>query len=109
MLLEPIPCPETPKVAFAASLGGNGLIKTTSSNRDLVYRDVLTNIGGAYNKETGEAFIHQCLSAAMSGTSKKYLQLMEKPGEKISVCAQTENEKTRLTHTCTLFLARSVD
>ncbi|XP_044062786.1 uncharacterized protein LOC122881098 isoform X1 [Siniperca chuatsi] len=44
---------ETPKVAFAASLGGNGLSKTTSGNKDLVYRDVLTNVGGAYNAETG--------------------------------------------------------
>lgn len=58
-------------MAFAASLGGNGLIKTTSGNRDLVYGDVLTNVGGAYNKETGKAFNHQCPSAAMSGTSKK--------------------------------------
>ncbi|XP_044214013.1 complement C1q tumor necrosis factor-related protein 4-like isoform X2 [Thunnus albacares] len=45
---------ETPKVAFAASLGGNGLQKTTSGNKDLIYRDVLTNVGGAYNAETGE-------------------------------------------------------
>ncbi|XP_061632891.1 heavy metal-binding protein HIP-like [Phyllopteryx taeniolatus] len=44
---------ETPKVAFAASLGGNGIQKTTSGNRDLIYRDVLTNVGGAYNAETG--------------------------------------------------------
>lgn len=45
---------ETPKVAFAASLGGNGMVKTTQGNKDLVYRDVLTNVGGAYNAETGE-------------------------------------------------------
>ncbi|XP_008289959.1 uncharacterized protein LOC103364585 [Stegastes partitus] len=45
---------DTPKVAFAASLGGNGLVKTTSGNKDLVYKDVLTNVGGAYNKDTGE-------------------------------------------------------
>ncbi|XP_037642040.1 heavy metal-binding protein HIP-like [Sebastes umbrosus] len=45
---------ETPKVAFAASLGGNGLVKTTTANKDLIYRDVLTNVGGAYNAETGE-------------------------------------------------------
>ncbi|XP_074539248.1 complement C1q-like protein 3 [Halichoeres trimaculatus] len=44
---------ETPKVAFAASLGGNGLVKTTSGNKDLIYREVLTNVGGAYNPETG--------------------------------------------------------
>ncbi|XP_065813694.1 complement C1q-like protein 4 [Labrus bergylta] len=44
---------ETPKVAFAASLGGNGLVKTTTGNKDLIYRDVLTNVGGAYNSETG--------------------------------------------------------
>ncbi|XP_070767818.1 complement C1q-like protein 4 [Enoplosus armatus] len=44
---------ETPKVAFAASLGGNGLLKTTSGNKDLVYRDILTNVGGAYNADTG--------------------------------------------------------
>ncbi|XP_068586075.1 complement C1q tumor necrosis factor-related protein 4-like [Cebidichthys violaceus] len=45
---------ETPKVAFAASLGGNGVVKTTTGNKDLVYKDVLTNVGGAYNAETGE-------------------------------------------------------
>jgi len=42
------------KVAFAVSLGGNGLQKTTSGNKDLIYRDVLTNVGNAYNSETGE-------------------------------------------------------
>merc|ERR1719228_2407894 len=42
------------KVAFAASLGGNGLQKTTTGNKDLIYRDVLTNVGNAYNAETGE-------------------------------------------------------
>uniref|UniRef100_A0A8C3AJA5 C1q domain-containing protein n=1 Tax=Cyclopterus lumpus TaxID=8103 RepID=A0A8C3AJA5_CYCLU len=47
-------CTETPKVAFAASLGGNGLLKTTSGNKNLVYKDVLTNVGGSYNAETGE-------------------------------------------------------
>ncbi|KAJ3597721.1 hypothetical protein NHX12_001238 [Muraenolepis orangiensis] len=44
----------TPKVAFAASLGGNGMLKTTNGNVDLIYREVLTNVGGAYNAETGE-------------------------------------------------------
>lgn len=48
-------CTETPKIAFAASLGGNGVQKTTSGNKDLIYRDVLTNVGGAYNAETGQA------------------------------------------------------
>ncbi|KAK0149652.1 Complement C1q tumor necrosis factor-related protein 4 [Merluccius polli] len=43
-----------PKVAFAASLGGNGMKKTTTGNVDLIYREVLTNVGGAYNAETGE-------------------------------------------------------
>uniref|UniRef100_A0A3B4A566 C1q domain-containing protein n=1 Tax=Periophthalmus magnuspinnatus TaxID=409849 RepID=A0A3B4A566_9GOBI len=47
------PVSEIPKVAFAASLGGNGLQKTTSGSKDLIYRDVLTNIGQAYNPETG--------------------------------------------------------
>ncbi|XP_053183326.1 complement C1q-like protein 4 [Scomber japonicus] len=45
---------ETPKVAFTASLGGDGLQKTTTGNMDLVYREVLTNVGEAYNTETGE-------------------------------------------------------
>ncbi|KAM4600360.1 complement C1q tumor necrosis factor-related protein 4-like [Polymixia lowei] len=45
---------DTPKVAFAASLGGNGMQKTTSGNKDLIYREVLTNVGGAYNSQTGE-------------------------------------------------------
>ncbi|XP_039972744.1 complement C1q-like protein 2 [Xiphias gladius] len=42
-----------PKVAFAVSLGGNGLQKTTSGSKTLVYKDILTNIGQAYNSETG--------------------------------------------------------
>uniref|UniRef100_A0A668A419 C1q domain-containing protein n=1 Tax=Myripristis murdjan TaxID=586833 RepID=A0A668A419_9TELE len=45
---------QTPKVAFAASLGGNGLQKTTTGNKNLIYKDVLTNVGGAYNSQTGE-------------------------------------------------------
>ncbi|KAI4795480.1 hypothetical protein KUCAC02_031382 [Chaenocephalus aceratus] len=45
---------ETPKVAFAASLGGNGLVKATSGNKNLVYTALLTNVGGAYNANTGE-------------------------------------------------------
>uniref|UniRef100_A0A3P8UM84 C1q domain-containing protein n=1 Tax=Cynoglossus semilaevis TaxID=244447 RepID=A0A3P8UM84_CYNSE len=44
---------DVPKVAFAVSLGGNGLQKSTSGNKKLVYKDVLTNIGQAYNVETG--------------------------------------------------------
>ncbi|KAM4580371.1 complement C1q-like protein 4 [Odontesthes bonariensis] len=44
---------DVPKVAFAASLGGDGLQKTTSGSKDLIYREVLTNVGDAYNSETG--------------------------------------------------------
>uniref|UniRef100_A0A665T658 C1q domain-containing protein n=1 Tax=Echeneis naucrates TaxID=173247 RepID=A0A665T658_ECHNA len=44
---------DVPKVAFAVSLGGNGLQKTTTGNKDLVYKTILTNIGQAYNSETG--------------------------------------------------------
>ncbi|XP_076592753.1 complement C1q-like protein 4 [Chaetodon auriga] len=44
---------EVPKVAFAVSLGGNGLQKTTLGSKALIYKDVLTNIGQAYNSETG--------------------------------------------------------
>ncbi|KAF7647384.1 hypothetical protein LDENG_00173190 [Lucifuga dentata] len=44
---------EVPKVAFAVSLGGNGLQKTTSGSQKLIYKEVLTNVGGAYNSETG--------------------------------------------------------
>lgn len=44
---------DIPKVAFAASLGGNGLQKAGDFNKKLVYREVLTNVGGAYNVETG--------------------------------------------------------
>lgn len=46
--------PDVPKVAFAVSLGGNGLQKTTSGAVKLIYRDVLTDIGQTYNSETGE-------------------------------------------------------
>ncbi|XP_042371717.1 complement C1q-like protein 4, partial [Plectropomus leopardus] len=45
---------EVPKVAFAVSLGGEGLQKTTTGNQPLIYKTVLTNIGQAYNSETGE-------------------------------------------------------
>nr|XP_020473006.1 uncharacterized protein LOC109970047 isoform X2 [Monopterus albus] len=45
---------ETPKVAFAASLGGNGLVKAGFESKNLIYTEVLTNVGGAYNAETGE-------------------------------------------------------
>uniref|UniRef100_A0A3B4XRM1 C1q domain-containing protein n=1 Tax=Seriola lalandi dorsalis TaxID=1841481 RepID=A0A3B4XRM1_SERLL len=44
---------DVPKVAFAVSLGGNGLQKTTSGSKTLVYKTVMTNIGQAYNSETG--------------------------------------------------------
>ncbi|TNM87654.1 hypothetical protein fugu_005876 [Takifugu bimaculatus] len=44
---------DVPKVAFAVSLGGNGLQKTTSGSKTLIYKDILTNIGQAYNSETG--------------------------------------------------------
>lgn len=43
---------DVPKVAFSASLGGNGLVQTKGYQR-LVYKDVITNIGEAYNTETG--------------------------------------------------------
>ncbi|KAF3839020.1 hypothetical protein F7725_017737 [Dissostichus mawsoni] len=43
---------DVPKVAFAVSLGGNGLVKTTSGSKTLIYKDVMTNIGQAYNSET---------------------------------------------------------
>lgn len=51
-------CPlvDVPKVAFAVSLGGNGLQKTTSGSKTLIYKDVLTNIGQAYSSETGRRF-----------------------------------------------------
>uniref|UniRef100_A0A8C6WEE0 C1q domain-containing protein n=1 Tax=Neogobius melanostomus TaxID=47308 RepID=A0A8C6WEE0_9GOBI len=39
-------------VAFTASLGENGLQKTTSGNKNLIYKDVLTNVDSLY-PETG--------------------------------------------------------
>ncbi|XP_040022330.2 complement C1q tumor necrosis factor-related protein 4 isoform X2 [Gasterosteus aculeatus] len=45
---------DTPKVAFAVSLGGNGVVKTTTGSMDLIYKEVLTNVGGAYSDATGE-------------------------------------------------------
>lgn len=45
---------DVPKVAFAVSLGGNGLQKTTSGSKTLIYKEVLTNIGQAYNSDTGQ-------------------------------------------------------
>ncbi|XP_015458789.3 complement C1q-like protein 3 [Astyanax mexicanus] len=44
---------DTPKVAFAASLGSNGIISTKNTFKKLIYKDVLTNVGHAYNPETG--------------------------------------------------------
>uniref|UniRef100_A0AAV2ME43 C1q domain-containing protein n=1 Tax=Knipowitschia caucasica TaxID=637954 RepID=A0AAV2ME43_KNICA len=43
---------DVPKVAFSASLG-DGLQKTTSGNKVLIYRDVMTNEGWSYNPQTG--------------------------------------------------------
>ncbi|XP_030637310.1 complement C1q-like protein 2 [Chanos chanos] len=43
---------ETPRVAFAASLGTNGLMNTKAF-KTLIYKDVLTNVGNAYNPKTG--------------------------------------------------------
>ncbi|KAL7840456.1 hypothetical protein AOLI_G00257790 [Acnodon oligacanthus] len=44
---------EAPKVAFAASLGSDGLVSTKNSHKKLIYKDVLTNVGNAYSPETG--------------------------------------------------------
>ncbi|XP_017559438.2 complement C1q-like protein 2 [Pygocentrus nattereri] len=44
---------EAPKVAFAVSLGSNGLVSTKNSHQKLIYKDVLTNVGNAYSPETG--------------------------------------------------------
>ncbi|XP_076135701.1 complement C1q-like protein 4 [Alosa pseudoharengus] len=44
---------DVPKVAFSASLGGNGGVEAGSFYKKLIYKDVITNIGEAYNKETG--------------------------------------------------------
>ncbi|KPP62930.1 Complement C1q tumor necrosis factor-related protein 4-like [Scleropages formosus] len=44
---------DQPKVAFSASLGGNGARGPFLHSKVLVYRDVITNIGKAYNPETG--------------------------------------------------------
>uniref|UniRef100_A0AAQ4QPY6 C1q domain-containing protein n=2 Tax=Gasterosteus aculeatus aculeatus TaxID=481459 RepID=A0AAQ4QPY6_GASAC len=45
---------DVPKVAFAVSLGGNGLQEATTGRKTLIYKDVMTNIGQAYSSETGE-------------------------------------------------------
>merc|ERR1719309_706911 len=44
---------DVPKVAFAVSLGSDGLEKTTNGNKQLIYKDILTNVGGAYDSDTG--------------------------------------------------------
>ncbi|KAI4879439.1 hypothetical protein NFI96_033894 [Prochilodus magdalenae] len=44
---------EAPKVAFAVSLGSDGLVSSKNSPRKLVYKKVLTNVGSAYSTETG--------------------------------------------------------
>ncbi|XP_063055666.1 complement C1q-like protein 4 [Engraulis encrasicolus] len=45
---------EVPRVAFSASLGGSGMIKTgPGQEKNLIYKDIITNIGDAYNMETG--------------------------------------------------------
>ncbi|XP_030637309.1 complement C1q-like protein 3 [Chanos chanos] len=51
-LKERLNASEIPKVAFAASLGSNGLI-TTKAFKTLIYKDVLTNVGEAYDPKTG--------------------------------------------------------
>ncbi|XP_030635283.1 complement C1q-like protein 2 [Chanos chanos] len=44
---------ERPKVAFSASIGGHGDTGPFSTDITLVFRNVLTNIGSAYNPATG--------------------------------------------------------
>ncbi|XP_066499964.1 complement C1q-like protein 2 [Hoplias malabaricus] len=44
---------ESPKVAFAASLGSNGVVFTKNSIKKLIFNDIITNVGDAYNPETG--------------------------------------------------------
>ncbi|XP_062394502.1 complement C1q-like protein 4 [Sardina pilchardus] len=45
---------DVPKVAFSASLGGNGLVQVGDAYKTLIYKDVITNIGEAYDIETGK-------------------------------------------------------
>ncbi|XP_072548682.1 complement C1q-like protein 2 [Salminus brasiliensis] len=44
---------DTPQVAFTVSLGSNGIVSTNNTFKKLIYKDVLTNIGNAYDPETG--------------------------------------------------------
>ena len=43
-------------MAFTASLGGNGMVKSLYGNKALIYKDIITNVGEAYNSETGVQF-----------------------------------------------------
>ncbi|XP_062394499.1 complement C1q-like protein 2 [Sardina pilchardus] len=45
---------DVPKIAFSASLGGDGLFEAGSSYKTIIYKNVITNIGEAYDDKTGK-------------------------------------------------------
>ena len=59
---------EGPKVAFSASLTASGVIRVFSSASPfLVYKRVITNIGNAYDSNTGNTKALLSLLATHSG------------------------------------------
>ena len=51
-------CTERTKVIFSAMIGTEGAFGPFDTNTTLIYRMVITNIGNAYSRSTGNTYSH---------------------------------------------------